>query len=165
MLVAVSSCLLGNQVRYDATSKRNDLILSELSEQCEFIPVCPEHIAFGIPRPTIRVEVESEEITRFKTVVNETGVDVTSELELAIEEEINKLKLLPITGIILKARSPSCGVGSCPINREGTVVDTGNGLLANACIEAFPELPIVDEEQLLDDATRAEFIKQVTRNE
>lgn len=165
MLVAVSSCLLGNRVRYDATSKRNEFILSELSTLCEFVPICPEHIAFGTPRPTIRVEIETEEITGFKTVVNETGLDVTTNLLLAVEKEINKLKLLPIAGIILKARSPSCGVGSCPIHEEGKVIDTGNGLLARACIETFPDLPVVDEEQLLDDATRADFIKQVTGNE
>lgn len=77
--VAVSSCLLGNPVRYDAGHKHSAYITQTLGEYFEFIPFCPEvAIGLGIPRPPIRL-VSVEGVTRVRGV-NDPQQDVTEAL-------------------------------------------------------------------------------------
>ena len=162
MLIATSSCLLGNKVRYDGTSKNNRFILNELSDYCDFEPICPEDRAFGTPRPTIQVNLGSDkENPVYRVVVNKTSEDVTAPLNQAIEAEIERLKQLPIAGIILKSRSPSCGLGSCRYYRKGAVVERGDGLFAKAFKAAFPFMPMEEEARLNDAWLRENFVMQI----
>ena len=58
LVVGVSSCLLGNAVRYDGRHKLNRFVREELSGYFEFEPYCPEvAIGMGVPRPPIRLMV------------------------------------------------------------------------------------------------------------
>ena len=63
MKLAVSACLLGENVRYDGGHKRDRFITDQLSNYSEFISFCPEAMAFGTPRPSIRMVVKDEEIS------------------------------------------------------------------------------------------------------
>ena len=47
ILIGVSACLLGEQVRYDGGHKRNAFLLEELASHVRFVPVCPE-LAIGL---------------------------------------------------------------------------------------------------------------------
>ena len=64
--------------------------------------------------------------------------------------------------MILKARSPSCGIGSTPYYVNGEQVETGDGLFAKASAAAFPSLPMIDEEQLTEPGLVKSFIEQIT---
>ena len=160
MLIATSSCLLGNQVRYDGTDKRTQALYSQLPSTFGFEAVCPEHLAFGTPRHTIDIVLIPGGEPGVLTT--KTSEDVTSVLQKAIDAEISRLKKLPIAGMILKARSPSCAIETVPYHEDGQQVAIGDGLFTRACRVAFPRLPMIDEEQLLDRDTVAEFINQVT---
>jgi len=160
LLLAVSSCLLGNKVRYDGQSKSNQFILDELANFCDFVAVCPEHLAFGTPRPTIQVNRDLNG-NGFSVVEVNSAVNVSADLEPAIASEIKRLQALPIDGIILKSGSPSCGVGSCLHFHNNKQVGVGDGLFALACKQSFPELPLEEESNLKDPSQKEAFIKQL----
>ena len=55
--IGISSCLLGNEVRYDGGHKRDRYITDVLDTHVEFVPVCPEvEAGFGVPRETLRLD-------------------------------------------------------------------------------------------------------------
>ncbi|MDH3690976.1 MAG: DUF523 domain-containing protein, partial [Gammaproteobacteria bacterium] len=59
--IGVSSCLLGQNVRYDGEHKRDSFITNALTHYFEFVPVCPEvSIGLGVPRPPIQLRGKLE---------------------------------------------------------------------------------------------------------
>ena len=49
--IGISSCLIGEQVRYDGGHKRDAFLTEELARHVEFVPLCPEvEIGLGVPR-------------------------------------------------------------------------------------------------------------------
>src|SRR5690554_1135260 len=56
MKVGISSCLLGEEVRYNGGHKLSRLCSDELSRYFEYVPLCPEvGIGMGVPRKPIRL--------------------------------------------------------------------------------------------------------------
>jgi uncharacterized protein YbbK (DUF523 family) len=54
--VGVSSCLLGEEVRYNGGHKRSRYITDTLSDYFQYVPLCPElAVGLGVPRPPIRL--------------------------------------------------------------------------------------------------------------
>ncbi|MEJ2445085.1 MAG: DUF523 domain-containing protein, partial [Exilibacterium sp.] len=54
--IGISSCLLGDKVRFDSGHKHNAYITGTLGEYFEFRPFCPEvAIGLGVPREPIRL--------------------------------------------------------------------------------------------------------------
>jgi uncharacterized protein YbgA (DUF1722 family) len=63
ILIGVSACLLGEQVRHDGGHRRNGFLLEELAPHVRFVPVCPEvGIGLGVPRESIRVARRGDRI-------------------------------------------------------------------------------------------------------
>ena len=156
MKIAVSSCLLGNNVRYDGDNKHNDIILYELSKQFDFIPFCPEDIAFGTPRESIRIlfnDAQQKIITS-----NKLQQDLTLELSQAITVELNRLSKEPICGVIFKSKSPSCGLSSAVIENNGTMEENQDGLFAASVKNIYPLLPMIEESDLIDEQLKNQFI-------
>ena len=59
LLIGISSCLLGERVRFDSGHKNHSYITETLSDYFEFRPFCPEvAIGLGIPREPIRLVVK-----------------------------------------------------------------------------------------------------------
>lgn len=158
MVIAVSACLLGENVRYDGGNRKDSFITDELSRYASFIPFCPEAIAFGTPRPTIRVQKDEE----YKIISNKDNSDLTQELLDCSCIELNKISTKPLGGIIFKARSPSCGLGTTPLYfKDGTIHGTTDGIFAKLCREKFPLLPMAEESGLEDKLVREDFIKHL----
>lgn len=144
MLIAVSECLLGVNCRYNGETKRNSWVADELSKKATLIGFCPEHAAFGTPRtPMFLTHVGDQ--TRI--VEHHTLIDRTEKLEHSIETILETLRQTPVDGFILKARSPSCGlcVDLCDLKAQPTG-ETAPGVFAATLLNAFPHLPITDEE-------------------
>lgn len=156
MNIAVSGCLLGEKVRYDGGDKRDSFIVDELGKYAKFTPFCPETIVFGTPRPSVRLVTSEDKI---KVLRNCDLADVTEELEKGVREEVKRLKLLELTGIIFKSRSPSCGLGTTPTYQENGLEDGKSyGLFAKACKDAYPLLPMEEEGRLCDSEVRENFV-------
>jgi len=158
--IGISSCLFGNEVRYDGGHSRNDGILDSMGELFELIPFCPEvEIGLSIPRPPINLVSVSGDI--HVRGVNDPSHDVTDALNnyaLSIAEQLNEL-----SGYIFKSRSPSCGLSDVNVydHKTNQVINTSAGQFAKAITKQYPQLPVEDELGLSNKKTRDDFIRRV----
>jgi uncharacterized protein YbgA (DUF1722 family)/uncharacterized protein YbbK (DUF523 family) len=158
--VGISSCLIGNPVRYNGGHKHDRRITSSFGKLFEFHPVCPEVAAgLGIPRPTIRLVEDGTGIA--VRGAKKSELDVTIPLVDASRRLVDKLPQL--SGFILKKGSPSCGVFRVKIYREDghpSKAET-RGEFAHQLITAQPWLPVEEEGRLNDPVLRENFINRV----
>jgi len=142
--VILSACLLGENCRYDGKTKKINEIV-EAFKDYEIIPFCPEAPLFGTPRQRINVvEIDGEN----RIITDETNEDVTQKLE----NEINFfIKQNPhAKEIVLKSKSPSCGLATTPIlDINGEVLAKGNGIAAQIFLNFYKNTPIKDENSYL----------------
>ncbi len=159
-LVGVSSCLLGNQVRYDGGHKLDHFLRDRLGSFVRFVPVCPEvECGLPIPREAMRLVNTGGET---KLLTQKTQIDITPRMSSWAEMKITDLKKLPLCGFIFKSKSPSSGMKGVKVYTEkGGVTKTGVGIFAKAFMEAFPDLPVEDEGRLNDDGIRENFIERL----
>ncbi len=136
----VSACLLGEYCRYDGKTKKLEGI-EKLLEEYEIIPFCPEAPLFGTPRERINVvEIDGKKYI----ITDETNVDVTDKLKAEIERFMAAYP--EADRIILKSKSPSCGLGTTPILDESKeVIAKGNGLAADLFVKHYKNSEISDE--------------------
>lgn len=157
--IGISSCLVGQRVRFDANHKQDNYITGTLAEFFEFVPVCPEvAIGMGVPRPTIRL-VGGPEAPR-AVGVKDTSIDVTDKLIRYGREQARELTGL--TGYIFKSKSPSCGMERVKLYTEkGGVSSKGVGLYAREFMAAHPLLPCEEEGRLGDPMLRDNWLERV----
>ena len=160
--LGVSSCLLGNRVRYDAKHKRNAFIVERLGRHFEFVAVCPElAIGLGVPRPPIQLVGDARAPRALG--VDDRSLDVTRRLAAYGNRQAHALS--EISGYIFKSRSPSCGLADVMVHgRTGRATRRGTGIYAAAFRAARPLLPVEDEDALADPAARDNFIERVFAN-
>lgn len=159
MKLAVSSCLLGEKIRFDGGHKHDHFITDELGKFAEFVPFCPEHIAFGTPRPSVRLLNESGDI---RVRSNKTMEDLTESLRTSSAQELLNLEEYPLCGIIFKSKSPSCALKSAKLYLEnGMVEGKADGVFAAMCRERYPLLPMEEEGRLQDAWLRENFVMQI----
>lgn len=159
MKIAVSACLLGEKIRFDGGHKQEYFITDELSQFAEFISFCPEHLAFGTPRPSVRL-VRLQDETHVQT--NKDGSDLTEALIQTSRTELAKISLQPLCGIIFKSKSPSCGMSSAKMYLEnGFCEGKEDGVFAALCKKHYPLLPMEEEGRLQDPWLRENFIMQI----
>lgn len=157
--VGISSCLLGNKVRYDGNHKLDFYVTQTLGRYFEFVPVCPEMaIGLGVPRPPIRL-VGDAQAPRAVSVAD-PALDVTDRLA-AYGARMGR-ELADISGYILKSRSPSCGMERVKVYNPGRpVVKRGHGIYTAAFMRLQPLLPMEEEGRLSDPRLRENFIERV----
>lgn len=153
--IGISSCLLGEKVRYDGNHKRDVYIAETLGRVFEFVPVCPEvGIGLGVPRLPIHL-VGSSAAPRAVGVANPDR-DVTHKLAAYGERQARRLD--DISGYVFKSKSPSCGLQGVKLNaRQGN----GRGIYAAALVSACPLLPVEEEGRLTDPLLRENFLERV----
>ncbi len=157
--IAISSCILGNAVRYDGESKFLPGICHELQQHFNLIAVCPEvEIGLGVPRPP--VQLTGDPAHPSMTGRDDPQINVTDKMRDYCTSKPTQLK--HICGYVFKSKSPSCGIHSIPVFDHGEIMDDNNrGLFADAMIKLYPELPITDELALSQPEQRQQFIHQV----
>ncbi|MCW8895577.1 DUF523 domain-containing protein [Sulfurimonas sp.] len=136
----MSACLLGEYCRYDGKTKKEDEIIKAYKDY-EIIPFCPEAPLFGTPRERISV-VEIEGMHRI--ITDDSKKDVTELLEKAIKDFV---KSNPhVDAIVLKSKSPSCGLGTTPVvDIKGKVLYLGNGIAAQIFQNEYTDIDIKDD--------------------
>ncbi len=157
--VGVSSCLLGQRVRYDGNHKQDDFIVDTLGRFFEWVPLCPEMaIGLGVPRPPIRL-VGSPSAPR-AVGVKDPSMDVTGKLAAYGKQQARKLN--DISGYIFKSKSPSCGMERVKIYGPANAPRSNSrGIYANAFLTAQPCLPAEEEGRLGNPRLRENFIERV----
>ena len=149
--VGVSSCLLGEQVRFNGGHSRYRFLTEELGPYVDWVPCCPEmEIGLGAPRETLRLTVDGHLVSRGG------GVDHMAAM--------GRLPLpAGLDGYVFKAKSPSCAIHGIPrYAASGQPSDRrGRGVFAQRMIARFPLLPTEDEGRLNDAVLREEFTERV----
>jgi uncharacterized protein YbgA (DUF1722 family)/uncharacterized protein YbbK (DUF523 family) len=149
--VGVSSCLLGEPVRFNGGHSRCRFLTDELGPYVDWVPYCPEmEIGLGAPRQTLR-------LTAAGALVNRSGgADHTAAMaELPLPAGLD--------GYVFKAKSPSCGIHGIPRYAPGgqPADHRGRGVFAQRMMARFPLLPAEDEGRLNDAVLREEFTERV----
>jgi uncharacterized protein YbgA (DUF1722 family)/uncharacterized protein YbbK (DUF523 family) len=158
--VGVSSCLLGEKVRWDGEHKQDLFVKNLLGQFFEWVPTCPEvDIGMGIPRETVRLTGNPKAP---HLVGNTTGTDWTRRMNRYSKKRSAELAKLNLCGYIFKSRSPSCGIARIKVYGDnGNATSNGRGLFADAFMQKFPLVPVEDEGRLHDARIRENFITRV----
>jgi uncharacterized protein YbbK (DUF523 family) len=158
--IGISSCLLGNNVRYDSGHKLDHYLRDTLGQFVEWVPICPEvEAGLSVPREPMQLITDG---IRTRLVAVETGRDQTDILMRWIEITMRRLEQECVRGFVFKARSPSCGVHDTPFfSSEGEIVGERAGLFTEAVMKRFPSLPVEDEERMHDSRVRGEFLRLI----
>jgi len=155
-LIGISSCLLGERVRYDGGDKLDPWLSSVLGPEVEWVPVCPEvEAGFGTPREPMDLVRDPQH--GVVLVTSRVRLDLTAALRTFAERRVEELAALELDGYVLKAGSPSCAI-SRPIDTDS---DRTPGLFAEALMGRLPNLPVADEHQLADAEQRRRFVDRV----
>ena len=158
--VGVSSCLLGQEVRYDSGHKKDRYLTDILDDYVEWVSVCPEvESGMSTPRPAMRL-VEDGQNVRMAEI--KSNIDHTTQMTKFSQLRVRKLRDQNLCGYILKKNSPSCGMTRVKIWKDkGMPRRDGRGLYASALMDAYPNLPVEEEGRLHDAALRENFIERV----
>ncbi|MBN2346377.1 MAG: DUF523 and DUF1722 domain-containing protein [Candidatus Aminicenantes bacterium] len=158
--LGVSSCLLGNKVRYDGGHKLDPFLASTLGQFVEYVPVCPEvEAGFPVPREAFRLVGDPRHP---RLVTRQSGVDATPRMERWIEKKLPQLEKEGLCGFIFKSQSPSSGMERVKVyNEKGMAEKKGVGIFARALMERLPLLPVEEEGRLQDIHLRENFIVRV----
>jgi uncharacterized protein YbgA (DUF1722 family)/uncharacterized protein YbbK (DUF523 family) len=159
--LGISSCLLGEKVRYDGGHKHDRYLTGVLGARVRWQPVCPElDIGLGVPRPTIRLEHTPSPTPRL--VMPSTGEDLSARMTRYADARIGELQQLDLDGYVLKKGSPSCGMERVRVfGSGGAPARNGVGMFARILMERWPGLPVEEEGRLNDPELRERFIEHV----
>jgi len=164
--VGVSSCLLGQEVRFNGGHKRYRFLTDDLDRYVDWVPYCPEmEIGLGTPREAIRLTAGGRLVNRGGTADHTAAM---AALPLPAD----------LDGYVFKAKSPSCGIRAIPRYRDGAqpagaqpagaqpagaqpAGHAGRGLYASRVLSAFPLLAAEDEGRLNDPGLREAFVERI----
>jgi uncharacterized protein YbgA (DUF1722 family)/uncharacterized protein YbbK (DUF523 family) len=158
--IGISSCLLGQKVRYDGGHKHDRYLTGVLGEWVEWVAVCPEiEIGLGIPRPTIRLEGTDDDV---RLIEPGSGTDLTGKMEKYSRKRVRELQRDDLDGYVLKRASPSCGMERVKVYGKGGMPSkNGVGVFARVLLETWPHLPVEEEGRLNDPVLRENFIERI----
>ena len=157
--VGISSCLLGEKVRYDGGHKNNSYIGKTLGQYFDLQAFCPElAIGLGIPRKPIRLSRKGSNVIRCIPVDNPEP-DFTEALAKSANDK--KQWHSKLCGYILKKDSPSCGMERVKVWDDVMPIREGVGIYAGQMMENVPYLPVEEEGRLGDAVLRENFIQRV----
>lgn len=158
--IGISSCLLGEQVRFDGGHKRDQFLVDVLGRHVAWIRVCPEvEVGMGTPRETLRlVRVDGG----VRMITARTHVDHTDSMRAWARRRAETLGREDLDGYVLKKDSPSCGMERVKVyGGSGMAARDGRGLFAEVLLACFPLLPVEEEGRLTDPTLRENFIERV----
>ncbi len=158
--LGISSCLLGEKVRYDGGHRWDRFLTDTLGRYVEFVPVCPEvESGLAVPREPMHLVGDLAQ-PRLLTV--RTGIDHTERLVSWAQKRVEELAAQDLCGFIFKSKSPSSGMERVKVyDNQGVPAPKGVGLFARIFMERFPLLPVADEGRLHDPALRENFIERL----
>jgi len=108
--LGISSCLLGNHVRYDGGHKLDRFLTDTLGKYVEYVPVCPEvECGLGIPRPSMRLEGHPGAP---RLIVTSTRADLTDLMEAWAKKRVAELEKKTSAVSFLRAIPPSMRHGT-----------------------------------------------------
>lgn len=157
--LGVSSCLLGEPVRYDGGHKHDHYITDTLGRYFRFLPVCPE-IGCGLPVPREAMRLEGDPAAP-RLMTRGTRIDLTDKMLAFCTAAVKELEHADLCGFVFKKGSPSSGLFRVKVYTAGYPAKSGSGLFAAAVARRFHLLPMEEEGRLNDPDLRENFIERV----
>lgn len=160
--IGISRCLYGDPVRPDGTAAYAIELVQWLEARVELWPICPEvEIGMPTPREAIELQVSPNGVPsgahRVRLVGVDTGTSWTSRMHDWAARQAGKWAAAGVSGVVLKAGSPSCGIAHVPVH-SGTLRLSGRGLFAQAVATTLPGVPMVEEGDLERVVAREAFL-------
>ena len=158
--LGISSCLLGNPVRWNAGHKLDRFLTNTLGQFVDYVPVCPEvEAGFGVPRESMRLvgDAQNPRLITFKS-----KTDHTDQMLRWARKRVKELEKEDLHGFIFKSDSPSSGMIRVKVYTEkGMPVKKGVGMFAREFMAHFPLIPAEDDGRLHDARIRENFIERI----
>ena len=158
--LGISSCLLGEKVRWNAGHKLDQYLTYTLGQFVDFVPVCPEvEAGFGVPRDSLRLvgDPEAPRLVTFKT-----KEDRTEPMLQWARKRVKELEKDDLCGFIFKSDSPSSGMVRVKVYSEkGMPQKKGVGMFAREFMNHFPLIPVEDDGRLHNPEIRENFIERI----
>ena len=123
MRIAVSACLTGENCKYNGGNNYSEKVIDYIKGN-EVLSVCPEVLG-GLPVP-----MESAEIVN-GIVSHKDGTSVDKEFRKGDKKALETVKEQKIDLVILKSRSPSCGVNAIYDGSFSGELISGRGVFAD----------------------------------
>ncbi len=158
--LGISSCLLGEEVRYNGGHSRDEFMLRNLGQFVRWISVCPEvESGMGVPREAVRLVGDP---VAPRMVGSRSGTDFTERIQEWNHLKIDQLVKMNLHGYVFKSGSPSCGLMRVKVyNSETNQSVNGSGLFPPDLKSAIPLLPMEEEGRLHDNRLRENFIERI----
>lgn len=158
--LGISTCLLGESVRYDGGHKLDRFLRDTLGQYVEYVPVCPEvECGFGIPRESMHLEGDPGAP---RLITTRTKRDVTDRMLDWSGQRVKELESENLCGFVFKSNSPSSGMERVKVfDKKGMPHNSGSGIFAGVFMKHFPLLPVEEEGRLHDPALRENFIERI----
>lgn len=158
--VGISTCLLGENVRYNGGHARDRFLTDTFGQFVEWVPVCPEvETGLGVPREPVHLVGDPDAP---RVVTRKTNADVTDKMQKWARRRLTQLERDDLVGFIFKSRSPSSGMERVKVfDARGVPRKVGIGIWAREFMDHFPLLPVEDEGRLNDPGIRENFIERV----
>jgi uncharacterized protein YbgA (DUF1722 family)/uncharacterized protein YbbK (DUF523 family) len=158
--LGISTCLLGENVRYDGGHKLDRFLTDTLGQYVEYIPVCPE-VECGLPTPRESMHLEGDPESP-RLVTSRTKQDLTEQMTQWARKRVVELEKEDLCGFIFKSASPSSGMERVRVyNEKGMPVKKGVGMFARVFMEHYRLLPVEDEGRLHDPELRENFVERI----
>lgn len=158
--LGISTCLLGEKVRYDGGHKLDAFLRDTLGRYVEYVPVCPE-VECGLPVPREPMRLVGDPKAP-RLVTSRTGLDHTDRMLAWARRRVEELATEDFCGFVFKAKSPSSGMERVKVyTSAGMPSGTGAGMFARVFRERFPLLPVEDEGRLHDPVLRENFVERL----
>ena len=160
IVVGVSACLLGREVRYDGGHKHDRYITDTLGRFFTFEPVCPE-VECGMPTPREPMRLEGDPASP-RLMTRQTRIDKTGQMLEFCDRKVQELENSDLCGFVFKKDSPSSGLYRVKVYDGNNMPrKAGSGLFAASVTRHFPLLPVEEAERLNDPGLRENFIERV----
>ena len=158
--IGVSTCLLGENVRWNGGHSRDRYLTDVLGAYVEYVPVWPEvECGMGVPRETLRLVGDPDSPT---LVTSKTNIDHTRRMIDWAKQRVKDLEKENLCGFVFKKNSPSSGLYKVSVRTsKGMPQKKGQGLFARAFTEHFPLIPVEEDGRLNDLKLRETFIEQI----
>jgi uncharacterized protein YbgA (DUF1722 family)/uncharacterized protein YbbK (DUF523 family) len=155
--ILISRCLEFDACRYDGQKIPDDFVRL-LKKYVHFLTVCPEvEIGLGTPRDTIRIEKHGDQN---ELIQPKTGRNLSGVMHAFANERVEKLP--EIDGVILKAKSPSCGLKGIPVYKgTGKTQEKTSGFFAAKVKDRFGKFALEDEGRLNNARIREHFLTKL----
>ncbi len=160
MKVGISTCLLGEPVRYDGGHKLDKYLRDTLGKYVEYVLLCPEtESGLPVPREAMRLvgDIDHPSLLTIKS-----RKDHTAGLENWGRQKLDELENMDLCGFIFRSKSPSCGMERVKVyNDKGHPVPRGRGIFAGMFMDRFPLIPVEEDGRMNDSRLRENFITRI----